>query len=429
MPTVLGEGSYGCIHSPALTCKNQKSIRKKNYVSKSLIKSDGDIEKHHMNFIKKIDPNYDYHLKTEEECNLDNTRSNNQALDNCSIFKDQPKNDIRLLIMENGGLNLEDYSVIINTKEQALLFWLKIQKTIKAVKLYLDNDIIHNDLKAQNILFNEKTQKMAIIDFGLMHSKKKKENASKNYQLFKVREVFNLLENKETIFINEIHWSWPLENEYIEKTKFVEFIEKTPFSKHQRKVEELLINLETIYQSKNAKKINALLDNNKTLDTYYTIINEIILGTPYSIYDLFNDYLNNIYSIQQEYKNAKNKSKYYDEFLEIHLNTMDIYGLGIAFITSLKLQRTLLDTNLIKELYQLFYRMITPIIKNRIHINDLLETYESIMNKYIKQYNLAFINNMLIKIPTNQLIMQRSKKSKISRARPPVTRNKTKKII
>jgi hypothetical protein len=209
----------------------------------------------------------------------------------------------------------------------------------------------------------------------------------------------------------------------------VEFIEKTPFSKHQHKVEEILIDLETIYQSKNLKKINALLDNNKTLDTYYTIINEIILETPYSVYDLFNDYLNNIYSIQQEYKNSKNKSKYYDEFLEIHLNTRDIYGLGIAFISSLKIQTSLLDPKLTTEFYQLFYRMITPIIKNRIHINDLLETYESIMNKYIKQYNLAFINNMLIKIPSNKILMQRSKKSKISRTTPLVTRNKTKKII
>jgi serine/threonine protein kinase len=423
MNKVLGEGSYGCIHSPALTCKNQKTTYDKNYVSKSLIKSDGDIEKHHINFIKKIDPKYEYHLKTDEECTLDANKQNKIALSKCSIFENYNKNDVKLLIMENGGVNLEEYSKILKSREQAILFWIKIQKTIKAVKLYLENGIIHNDLKSQNILFNEKTQKIAIIDFGLMHSKKKKENASKNYQLYKVREAFNLLENKEIIYINEIHWSWPLENEYIEKSKFIKFIEQTPFSKHKKNVEKLIDNLEKIYGLTNARKINSILNNNNNLDTYYTITNEIIVGTNYSIYTFLEDYLNNIYSLQQEYKNAKNKSKYYDELLEIHLNTVDIYGLGIAFITSLKLQHRYLPSQLIDEFYELFYRMITPIIKNRININDLLDTYETIINKYIKIYNLTFIDHQLIKIP---FTIQLPEKNKILSKS---SRNKTQKKI
>lgn len=416
MYKILGEGSYGCIHSPSLKCKNKRKITNKNYVSKSLIKSDSEIEKHHMKFIKKIDPNYEYHLKTVEECTLDDNKTNNNEIKKCEIFSDidkYNKNDIKLIIMENGGLDIEKYSENVKTKEQSLIFWLKIQKTIKAVKLYLDNNIIHNDLKAQNILYNEKTQKISIIDFGLMHSKKKKENASKNYQLYKIREVFNLLENKETIFINEIHWSWPLENEYIEKNEFIKFIEKTSFDKHVKKIQNILDNLEQIYKIKNTERINEILDNNNKLDTYYTILNEIILGTEYDIYNLLNDYLYNIYSIKKEYNESKNKSKYYDNFLETHLNTIDIYGLGISFITSLKIQQKKLPKELVDDFYKLFYRMITPIIKNRIQINDLLESYESVMNKYIKEYNYIFINNELIKMPKYYNIIKKSKNSKI----------------
>jgi serine/threonine protein kinase len=409
MNKVLGEGSYGCIHSPALTCKNQKTTYDKNYVSKSLIKSDGDIEKHHINFIKKIDPKYEYHLKMDEECKLDQNNQNLRALSKCSIFENTDNKKVKILIMENGGLNLEEYSKIIKTREQSILFWIKIQKTIKAIKLYLENGIIHNDIKGQNILFNEKTQKIAIIDFGLMHSKKKKENASKNYQLYRVREAFNLLESKEIIYINEIHWSWPLENEYIEKTKFVKFIEQTPFSKHKKNIEQIIYNLETIYKLTNAKKINSILNDNSNLDTYYTITNQIIIGTNYSIYTLLEDYLNNIYSLQQEYKNAKNKTKFYDELLEIHLNTVDIYGLGVACITSLKLQHRHLSPQLIDEFYELFYRMITPIIKNRININDLLDTYENILNKYIKIYNITFIDHQLIKLPSSVQLPEKNK--------------------
>jgi hypothetical protein len=413
MSKVLGEGSYGCIHTPSLTCSNQSKKYDNTFVSKSLINSDSEIEKKHINFIKKIDPQYEYHLKTNEECKIDQSNKQNiSSLNKCSIFRGQSKADIKLLIMENGGLNLVDYSKTIKSQEQSILFWIKIQKTIKAVKLYLKNDIVHNDLKGQNILFNEKTQKIAVIDFGLMHSKKKKENASKNYQLFKVREAFNLLENKETIYINEIHWSWPLENEYIEKNKFIKFINDTPFSKHQKHVESILKNLEKIYRIKSFDKINTILNNNKILDTYYTIINEVIVNTNYSVYTLMDDYLNNIYIIQEEYKNAKNKSKYYDEFLEMHMQTIDIYGLGIAFITSLKLQQRHLPVQLTDELYELFYRMITPIIKNRIQIENLLQTYESIINKYIKKYNLTFIDNQLVKIPPNNIIYKSITKNK-----------------
>jgi serine/threonine protein kinase len=324
--------------------------------------------------------------------------------------------------MENGGLNLEDYSKTVKTKEQSLLFWIKMQKAIKGVQLYLKNNIIHNDLKAQNILFNERTQKTAIIDFGLMHSKKKKETASKNYQLFKVREAFNLVENKETIFINESHWSWPLENEYIEKKKFIRFIENTPFSKHQRNMEKVVSTLEYIYKLKSPEKINTMLKSNKRLDIYYVILTEVILGTKYSIYNVFTDYLTNIYSIQQEYRASPNKSKYYDEFLEIHLNTVDIYGLGIAFITALKFQQKRLNPVLVNELYDLFYRMITPIVKNRIQINDLLESYETIMNKYISDYNLAFINNILVHLPNNKELFQTIQSRKSTRK---TTRKKT----
>lgn len=415
MSKVLGEGSYGCIHLPSLTCNNKTNIKyNNNYVSKSLIDNDSDIEKHHMNFIQKIDPTFEYHLKTGEECKLDNNKLNNKALDKCSIFENRiNNNNIKLLIMENGGLNIEEYSETIKTKKQSLLFWIKIQKTIKAVQLYLKHNIIHNDLKGQNILFNEKTQKIAIIDFGLMHSKKTKENASKNYQLYKIREAFNLMKNKESIFIQDLHWSWPLENEYIEKNEFIKFIEKTPFKKHQQYIENIVDDIEYMFKIKSKKIKTEMLNKDETLNTYNIIVNDIILGTPYSMYNIFNDYLNNIYSIQLEYKNATNKSTYYDKFLETHLNTVDIYGLGIAFITSLTPQQKLLPKTLVNEFYELFYRMITPIVKNRININDLLETYETIINKYIKEYNLIFINNQLIKIPINDKLIKQSKRSKL----------------
>lgn len=426
MYKVIGEGTYGCVHSPALQCKNSKSYGK-NFVSKSLIKSDSDIEKRHMNFIKKIDPTFEYHLKMDEECPIEMNKQSNQALHKCNMFKDdnQDLSKVKLLIMENGGMHLELYSKSIRSKSQAMVFWIKIQKTIKAVRLYLDNGIIHNDLKAQNILFNPETKKMAIIDFGLMHSKNKKENASKNYKLFQVNNIFNLTENKETIFINQTHWSWPLENEFIEKNKFIKFIEKTPFNKHQKNIEDIVKKIEYIYGLTDSNKVNTILDNNKNLDTYYTLISEIIIGTDYSIYDIFEDYLNNIYSIQKEYKSTTNKSKYYDDFLNIHLNTMDIYGLGIAFITSLKYQQKVLPNTMTKELYELFYRMITPIIKNRIQINDLLESYENLVNKYIKEYNLAFINNNLVYLPENKGLLKRTKRNTLSKAKVRVIRNKT----
>jgi len=396
MSNVIGEGSYGCIHSPALKCKDKPAFNK-NFVSKSLLKSDAELEKNHINFIKKIDPKFEYHLNTPTDCVLEDNATNKKALEQCSIFN--KKDNIRLLIMENGGINLEDYSRQIKTREQAMIFWIKVQKVIKGVKLYIDNGIIHNDIKAQNILFNEKTQKINLIDFGLMHSKKLKKTASKNYDLYKVRKLFNLKQNKEILFLNELHWSWPLENEYIEKSEFKKFIEETTFAKHQKMVEQLIQDIEQVFFMRNKIKQQSILESNKKLETYYHITQLLGVGTQYSIYEILNDYLNNIYITQQEYKNSKNKTKYYEEFLEIHLNTIDVYGLGIAFIACIKEQKPHLSQSFKKDLFELFYRMITPIVKNRISINDLLDTYESIINKYIKEYDYSFMNNVLVKLP------------------------------
>jgi serine/threonine protein kinase len=304
--------------------------------------------------------------------------------------------------MENGGLNLEEYSMKIKTRNQSILFWLKIQNTIKAINIYLKNNVVHNDLKAQNILFNEETQKIGIIDFGLMHSMTTKKNASKNYYLYKINEKINILKNKETLFINETHYSWPLENEFIEKRRFIKYIKNISFDKHKNRIENIIDNLKTIYKLKDQKKIeDMLLKEDKLLDTIYTLITEIIIKTPYSSYNIFNDYLMNIYIIQTEYNNSKNKEQYYNNFLEDHLNTTDIYGLGIAYIQSLTLQKHLLPDKLVDDLYNLFYKMITPIIKNRLKINELLESYEKIMNNHIKEYNLQFINHILIPIKLN----------------------------
>jgi serine/threonine protein kinase len=401
MSKLLGEGSYGCIYSPTLKCKN-KDIYNKNYVSKALLKEDSNIEKHHIDFIKSIDPTFKYHFKTDNECVIEDNKLNHQSIKKCSVFKNNDYKNIKLLVMENGGLNLEEYSMKIKTRNQSILFWLKIQNTIKAINIYLKNNVVHNDLKAQNILFNEETQKIGIIDFGLMHSMTTKKNASKNYYLYKINEKINILKNKETLFINETHYSWPLENEFIEKRRFIKYIKNISFDKHKNRIENIIDNLKTIYKLKDQKKIeDMLLKEDKLLDTIYTLITEIIIKTPYSSYNIFNDYLMNIYIIQTEYNNSKNKEQYYNNFLEDHLNTTDIYGLGIAYIQSLTLQKHLLPDKLVDDLYNLFYKMITPIIKNRLKINELLESYEKIMNNHIKEYNLQFINHILIPIKLN----------------------------
>jgi hypothetical protein len=92
LPSVIGEGAYGCIHKPSLKCKDNKIQNYKNKVSKVLQKSKAKQELEEYGAIKQADQSNEYYLGIPVECDVDNTPTNIQAVEKCDNGKELLKN-------------------------------------------------------------------------------------------------------------------------------------------------------------------------------------------------------------------------------------------------------------------------------------------------------------------------------------------------
>jgi len=223
----LGQGSFGCVISPALQC-NRKSKKysqsHKGYsiprddVSKIISRTDDDKqdtvdnEIEVSNKLKHIDPNQKYFLYIKENCKirdvpkdrsnvasvrfLDDESLEIQVLDKKKLDKYHCEVDLKLeprnLILSNGGKELGDV-LHINAKlhsssktkyksdysdeiEMTKLFYKKFkhhaQSLLQGLYKLHKNNIVQRDIKIENLMIDwtSKTQDNVIvryIDFGL----------------------------------------------------------------------------------------------------------------------------------------------------------------------------------------------------------------------------------------------------------------------
>lgn len=176
---IVGEGTYGCVVEPALECKTPENYE--NKVSKVMRKNDAleelkeyellklipDIDKYTVNIPVLCEPKLGVKFSTVvRECKGKRVRS---------AYQENQKN-LAILLMENGGLDLNNFTTNIFPKldiNDQNKFLTSILDAIKGVQFFNKMGIIHQDIKAGNMVYNLKTNKLKFIDFGLMTTKEK----------------------------------------------------------------------------------------------------------------------------------------------------------------------------------------------------------------------------------------------------------------
>jgi serine/threonine protein kinase len=369
MATKIGEGSYGCVHKPSLRCKNKK-VDYTNKVSKIMTKKHSRTEMQEYAKIQEVDKSKQFYLGKPVLCVPENDDSAKQAINMCEKFKSNSIKDYNLLIMNDGGNNLEDYAnkmrYLLNTPEnieKIEKFWIEAQRILLGLTIFNDNGIVHHDLKPQNIVYNEDTNRTNFIDFGLMTTMDIIQNES----------------NVSNYWLGRAHWSFPLEMEFINKNGYLKYAQLSDYEK--------------------SHCLNFLsLDNDdiKTFLRYVTTTNNKLLVWN----DIRVDYCNLINSIRED--------NYY-EFLERVMRTIDVYGTGIAFMYVLNKTRHLIGSKLYNELRILFYNMVNPNVFERYMPNRVLNNFETILfeNGILLKYNKHFENHELVNdnpiIPINNV--------------------------
>ncbi len=292
---IIARGTYGCVYSPALVCKDNKE-RRPGYISKLMEKDDADIELKEIKEIEKIDPTHIFHLPPPIYCSeLEKPDIiHDNLFTDCDFYSQSIHNKFTALDYVDGGtslrLFLNKYKLsnkqkVISMKKRGKIFlklFFDMENLFFGLQQLYKNNYLHNDIKSDNIVVKkDKTTEKNVynyIDFGLSS---------------KIVDAYG-----STLYSNE-YFAWPME------TLFIDYD-----MRHKLKT----MNNEQIMD--------------KLTQKYYQ-------GN--SIY-IYNQYINgyNIYlaienSLDLYRKNLKSKEKKNKMIFDI-IKKLDVFSLGVVLI-------------------------------------------------------------------------------------------------
>jgi len=354
-PRVIGEGTYGCVHKPSIQCRN-RTKKVKGKISKAMLDEEALIELREYAKIARADKKADFYLGQPIKCKIRRSSENMNALQKCKNGDDMINHleDYSLLVMNDGGIDIEEYAdfyhIANNTEmnqRQISRFLIEFQNVFQGTKVFLKHDIIQHDVKPQNILYNETRHRINFIDFGLMQSYKK---------------VMRTIRKSTYWLASRVHWSYPLEIRFLNWNKYMDYARMT----ETEKMQEYHKHITDLNEKNDTHFVNAI----ETLFSFILPNDEKCAFTKRYFTDLHNSLL---YDIQPGGKN-------FDEFAKKVLNTIDIYGIGIAVLYFANKVSHILAPKLYADLLEFGYHLITPDFKNRYEIDEAISQYKKILH-------------------------------------------------
>jgi serine/threonine protein kinase len=372
---VIGEGSYGCVHKPSLECDENIGLSYDNYVSKLMHTQDARDELKEFLVIGRLDDKNEYHLGTPILCTPKLDKTVITDIKKCkhinpTYVKKNPHH-YSLLIIKYGGPDLDSFCTkYLNTylskkkKTKSKTFWLGVRNLFKGLLFFRNHNIVHNDLKPQNILFNMETGQLMYIDFGLMRTKEeimKSSKESKNY-------------------LGIFHWSYPFDCGFMNKKHYDYF-----HGSDDKKNNIIQSFSQMIVTNKLENPHNLPIKNPNAFNLVFTYINpDLVQPTALTKYGYLNDFFDN-------FKLDVN----YDVYLNNTIDSIDIYGLGftLQFVLNEFYKRKAISEDFFVRCSRLFSTMYSfnPYTRE-LNIENLITNYDNIL----LEYGLLSIDEVII---------------------------------
>jgi serine/threonine protein kinase len=185
-PLLLAQGTYGCVYYPGFTCKGKQ--QKTKYITK--IQQNGETLENELaigEIIQKIKHYKNYFAPILSQCpvNLSTIQKNYpQSLNQCKVVtehKNQKPNNkqqqqakfnlnkIRYILGDDLEETFHQKKLSSTTQQETPLPFLldTYQYLSKSLKKLKKQNILHYDLKANNIIYDKESEIPIIIDFGL----------------------------------------------------------------------------------------------------------------------------------------------------------------------------------------------------------------------------------------------------------------------
>ncbi len=165
---LLSQGAYGCVFHPGSTCRG--NIENKNFVRK--IQADNHNNQKEVELgqkIKKSKHFKDHFAPILDSCPVSIGNIDNDEIKKCDIIYRSGSKYVSNKISFIGEKTLGEYLVELYESSPKTFFKMIFQTHIDlldSIRMLSDINIIHMDLKDDNIMMNKKN-KPIIIDFGL----------------------------------------------------------------------------------------------------------------------------------------------------------------------------------------------------------------------------------------------------------------------
>lgn len=167
MTNLISVGGYGCIYKPGITCSGNFS-RDDTYVSKLQVYNNSS--KNEIIIGNKLKQFSKFFVLSEESCKI---KKKILKKTDCPLIKEDndlilikmkyiPNKSFYDLLTEDSSLEKQIYTLLYN-----------YSALVKSLNILRENDIIHYDLKLDNILYDFMEQYPKIIDFGISLDKNK----------------------------------------------------------------------------------------------------------------------------------------------------------------------------------------------------------------------------------------------------------------
>jgi len=168
----VASGTYGVVFTPPIACKLKGELKKtKKDVGKVFLEKRGFLTEKQM--MENIGIRFSkFALPIRYACEI-NAPTKTDIQDIPSKFKGKIVTGMDQLVYPNGGMDLYSFSLgKANLELPSRVSWMiKIFKhmsdLVHGIKTIVDNDMIHNDIKPQNMVYNTKDKKVYLIDWGL----------------------------------------------------------------------------------------------------------------------------------------------------------------------------------------------------------------------------------------------------------------------
>jgi serine/threonine protein kinase len=344
---LLDKGGYGCVFYPSINCRTGKENKNNKYISKLQIENKVSNNEYNISkLIKKIDNYNRYFIPIENKCYININKLEDKVVNSCDILDGKRKGKREIVMMKSKYIENKIFLEYFNglDKNKKVFHFIEFYKNLlSSIEKLQSINLIHFDLKGDNILIDLKNEIPLIIDFGL---------------------TINIDELNNDTVIDKLYYS----------------------PKHIYIPPEIQL-LGYLYRNNlepNEKTINMI-----TKELFEELENKILVNY-YS-----KDFINMFYQLfKNEMLKYKNKSK--REILNIIKNEkywkkIDIYSLGILYLKMFRYIFRYYNHPLILHLSSILLNNIHPNPLKRNTTNEIIESIENYMliNKDIDYQKLV----------------------------------------